>query len=479
MTLIVETPESYSREREYIVDVIFREFLGLEAHAQPTARRDVRITRTDGNPAGELIVADGLFTSSPADWLGPASLPRRPLTQWDVGAALPEAVVTGPTLPVLYGNDRTRDRLLEETPTGLDLGLDVFGSSFFLLTRYEELVGRDRDLHLRFPAASSLAVREDYLARPLVNEYVEVLWALLRRLWPRLERSTRTHRILVSHDVDWPVCSEPALRELMRASLGDSLLRPEKRALALDRVRSRVKPGRRSDLCDTFDFLMGESERNGLRSAFYFIASGTVDGIDGRYSLDDPRLRRLLRRIHERGHEIGLHPSYNSFRDAERTRFEFDLLLRACSEEGIEQEAWGGRQHYLRWENPTTWQNWEQAGLAYDSTLTFAESPGFRCGVCFEYPVFDLHERRRLALRERPLVAMEVSLLVYQRLGRAEAGAALAALRERSRLFGGDFTLLWHNSRLITRADRRLYRQALRPGAGATAASALREPHFS
>jgi hypothetical protein len=208
---------------------------------------------------------------------------------------------------------------------------------------------------------------------------------------------------------------------------------------------------------------MDESERQGTRSAFYFIASEARAGLDGSYSLDDPPLRRLLRRIHERGHEIGLHPSYNTFQDAERTRLEFERLLDVCRDEGIEQEAWGGRQHYLRWENPTTWRNWDLAGLAYDSTLTFAERPGFRCGVCFEYPVFDLQRRTKLVLRERPLVAMEVSLLVYQRLGRAETTSALAALRETSARFGGDFTLLWHNSRLITRADRRLYRRAVQP----------------
>ena len=215
----------------------------------------------------------------------------------------------------------------------------------------------------------------------------------------------------------------------MRATLGDGLLVREQRALTLDGLRRHVRHDTRRDLCDTFDFLMDESDRNGVRSAFYFISAGTVDGVDGRYSLDDPRLRRLLRRIHERGHEIGLHPSYNTFRDAERTRYEFELLRRVCEEEGIEQDGWGGRQHYLRWENPTTWRNWDAAGLDYDSTLTFAESPGFRCGACFEYPVFDLRARKRLTLRERPLVAMEVSLLVYQRLGLSAAGDSLADLR--------------------------------------------------
>src|SRR5438105_1699991 len=80
-------------------------------------------------------------------------------------------------------------------------------------------------------------------------------------------------------------------------------------------------------------------------------------------------------------------------------------LRRVCSEEGVEQATWGGRQHFLRWA-PPLWPAYERAGLAYDTSLSFADRPGFRAGICCEYPVFDLKGRRTLRLRERPLVAM-------------------------------------------------------------------------
>ena len=43
--------------------------------------------------------------------------------------------------------------------------------------------------------------------------------------------------------------------------------------------------------------------------AFYFIAGGNHPN-DAWYRIDQPVIRRLLRRIHERGHEIGIHFSY-------------------------------------------------------------------------------------------------------------------------------------------------------------------------
>ncbi len=220
-----------------------------------------------------------------------------------------------------------------------------------------------------------------------------------------------------------------------------------------------MHPGR--DLYNTFAYIMGTDERAGTRGAFNFITAHADGPIDGSYSIDDPWIRDLMRSLHERGHEIGFHPSYGTFRDGEQTRRELEALIHACDEEGIDQPSFGGRQHYLRWENPTTWQNWEDAGLAYDSSLSFADQAGFRCGVCYEYPVFNLRTRRSLKLRERPLIAMDASLLEYEQLSHRLATERLLELERRCRLFDGEFTLLWHNDRLLSRSARRAYELTL------------------
>jgi len=41
-----------------------------------------------------------------------------------------------------------------------------------MLTRYEEVVKSVKDEHERFPARASLAYREGFLMRPIVNEYL-------------------------------------------------------------------------------------------------------------------------------------------------------------------------------------------------------------------------------------------------------------------------------------------------------------------
>jgi len=91
-----------------------------------------------------------------------------------------------------------------------------------------------------------------------------------------------------------------------------------------------------------------------------------------------------------------------------------------------------------------TWQ----LGQRIDSTLSYADHAGFRCGICYEFSVFDLEKRQVLPLRERPLIVMEGSVLgeQYMKLSGQEALGYMLMLKERCQQFNGDFTLLWHNS---------------------------------
>jgi hypothetical protein len=56
---------------------------------------------------------------------------------------------------------------------------------------------------------------------------------------------------------------------------------------------------------------------------------------------------------------------------------------------------------------------------------------------------------------------MEMSLIERHVTSQEAALETVHRLRERCRMFGGDFTLLWHNSRLASRRERQLYAQAL------------------
>jgi peptidoglycan/xylan/chitin deacetylase (PgdA/CDA1 family) len=250
-------------------------------------------------------------------------------------------------------------------------------------------------------------------------------------------------------------------RDVAHALAGD-LVRRRDPILAGRRARSLVdaRSGRVDrDPLNRFGLMMDVSERHGLRSVFYFMAGNAPDDHDFRYQLSDPPFAELLRRIHERGHEIGLHASYGSYLSEERTTMEFAALKAACRVAGFDQPSWGVRQHYLRFEAPQTWRNQESAGLEHDSTLGFAERVGFRAGTCREYPVFDLLDRRRLGLRERPLVVMDGTLFEYMGLDLDAAALRIRAVVGACRQHRGDAVLLYHNTTLAGDRNQAHYRE--------------------
>jgi hypothetical protein len=459
-SLEVRLPANHAAERRYSASVLLEEFLGLSCVFRQEDRRDTLLTLAGSEAT--LVVSDDLLRSDVKPWCDVTRLPASPLPRWAVDEDLPEAILTSGTIPVLYGSPDPSIGWFGMTETGAWLGVDVFGSALFMLTRCEEVLDDRRDQHGRFPFRGSIAEREDLARRPIVNEYLEILWAVMMRLWPTLERRRRSYRLLISHDVDtprWSAGIRPA--RAARSVVGDIIKRRDPGLAALRLAtyvggRLGVTP---RDPFDTYGWLMDQSERHGATDDFYFKAASTHPRYDDDYPLDDPWMARLLREIHERGHGIGLHPSYGSFGRPAQVDREFAVLRERVGALGIEQQVWGGRQHYLRWGAPDSWQAWEDAGLSYDSSVGFAERMGFRAGTCYEFPVFNVRTGRPLALRERPLIVMEGSALdrAYMGLDHRQALEAMVDMSETCRRFGGDFVFLWHNSNLLTRLDRQVY----------------------
>jgi hypothetical protein len=462
MTLLVAAPDARAPERRYVLDVVLSEWLGLDWRLVPHDRPDVRITLA-GAP-GCVTLPDVLFATTDDAWLTPASMPTPVPEKVAVGLAGGGVLRADERLPVLYGAPGAAAPATV-TDDGVHLYVDVLGGVFFLITRYEELVGGERDRYDRFPATASVAERAGFHDTPLADVYAELLWAALERVWPRLRRRVGDYTVLISHDVDDPLATLGRTPMLTARQLAADLVHRRDPGLAVRRARAVIAARRGDhgpDVNNTFDFLMDSSERHGLRSAFYFLADNEVRaGAPPFPVLGHPWVQRLVGHVHRRGHEVGLHAGFGTYRDPERTREELDRLRAIADAQGVEQEVWGGRQHYLQWANPVTWRNWDTAGLDYDCTLGWADRIGFRTGTCREYPVFDLLERRPLRLRERPFQVMDVTLAGYLGLPPDAALDAVLSIVRECRRFRGALGLLWHNDEVLRTAREKRWYAAL------------------
>jgi len=371
-------------------------------------------------------------------------------------------------IPALCQRDApSPSRLVTVEGDTIRLHFDLLGSAFYILTRTEEYLSPVRDAHDRFPASASHALTHGYLHRPVVDEYVEILWRCIQHLWPGAERKKDSFRTMVTHDVDAPF--EYLFRPAWKAAriFGGDLLRRHSPRLAFSRAARwfdvKYRGNWQRDPLYTFETIMDISESHGLKSAFYFLA-GRNSPMDGEYDLPHPRIAALMRRIRDRGHEIGYHGSYTTYRDADTTRREVRELKEAAARLGIEQATWGGRQHYLRWNAPATWHNYAEAGLNYDTTLSYADHAGFRCGTCHPFQVFDVEQGKALNLTEYPLVVMECSVLDerYMNMKLDDAFSYIMKLKAACRRFSGCFSVLWHNSRFVQSTEVELYKRILK-----------------
>lgn len=451
MTFELIIPAGRKTALAWVADFVFRDVLGLDVGLS-CAETDEIVLRT-GEQHLVLTSAFPDLSGDRASWH--LQMPVEPLVMADLaGLGLPQLAHLAP-LPVLYGAPT-----LTMTPDRIDCGIDIFGSIFFMLSRFEEVVRTERDAHDRFPASASLAFRADFLFRPIVDDYVDLLWALMKRLWPGLERPKSSGQVRVSCDVDQPFDRVKTSPLALVRGLGGDLLVQKSPRTAAKRAANFVAHRfgtHRFDPFFTFDWYMDVCENAGLRASFYFIADHSAGAIDGDYDIHDPRILELMRDIHGRGHEIGMHGSYNTFRDPvqmrrERMRIQ-DALLRA----ELDVEVAGNRQHYLRWDSAVTPGILDAAGFEYDTTGSFADRPGFRFGTSRSFSMWSWQALAPLRLRQRPLILMESSIFAkaYMDLGYTQLALHLMLdLRETALLRGGDFMFLWHNSYLLNENDR-------------------------
>lgn len=458
MTLLLTLPSSRSGPLRWVADIVLGEMLGLTFEVAVGEEGQVALGMD-----GRKLTMPSLFPDLSADrseWR--QQLPSLPLTQFDATRTLPEADLEG-ALPVLFGRG---DIALSET--SVECGIDIFGSIFLMLSRFEEVALPDRDNHDRFPAIASLAWKGDFLYRPIVDEYRELLWAMMKRLWPGLTRRHRDGRIRVSCDVDQPFDRVGSSPKALARSIGGDLARRRSPRLALRRTRNFFAHRRgdlRFDPYYTFDWYMDVCEREGHCAAFYFIPDHSAGAIDGSYAIDEPRVLALIGSMAKRGHEIGVHGSYNSYRDGEQIRRERSRLAQACEKAGGDANIAGNRQHYLRWDASRTPDELDAAGFTYDTTGSFADRPGFRYGTSHPFAMWSWQNLAPMRLRQRPLILMEGSVLGEAYLGFGHSPQAMnlmQSLKSRSLKYGGDFTLLWHNSSLLIKEDRAFFQEIIR-----------------
>lgn len=327
---------------------------------------------------------------------------------------------------------------------------DLLSALFHVIAGTEEVESSQRDGHDRFAASSSRLFRSGYDIVPFVDLWGDVLARWIMRGDASTLRLSRSARVEVSHDVDAPFRYrfQPAARmvrsavsSLVRGSLREGLITP------FGWMNARLG-GSARDPFDHFAWMMDEVEAAGLRATYYIIAGHSGGKIDGDYDVFNPIMMGLWDQILSRGHRIGVHPSYESFRSVDVLRSERARVLEVHERLRRPVDDVPVRMHYLRYDPLVTPGCLAAAGFKSDSTLGFADRSGFRRGTCRPFRLWDHVSARPLNLVEHPLMIMDATLLAqrYESLDCLGVGQRVDAIADQCRLYGGILTLLWHNN---------------------------------
>jgi hypothetical protein len=335
-----------------------------------------------------------------------------------------------------------------QTSPGSDLPFDIFAASFFLVTRYEEYLESEKDSNGRYRASSSFAFRKGFLQKPVVDLWARELAKSLILKFQNLVFRRTIFRSMVTIDVDQPF-----------AYLGKDLIRTiggifqdvsHRTGRSGERYRTLAKGEK--DPYDVFDYIFRVIEENGTDVRF-FIPTGNRSSHDTNPSWQNEDYRKLIKMISGK-FSIGLHPSFTASDNPSVLSGEKERLQNIISG-GIDTS----RFHYIKMHFPGSYRYLSEAGIHEDYSMGYPEEPGFRAGIARPFFFYDLPAEKKTELKIYPFQVMDGTLCHYRQMNADEADEVITAMINETRVAGGLFISIWHNTSLLDTPEWKEWRK--------------------
>lgn len=358
----------------------------------------------------------------------PESLPRLPLMELN-------------KVPFLYGSPRE-----DMHGNTLLLYADLIASSYFLMTRYEEIQKRAvRDKYGRFPGKESLPYKAGFIHRPIIEEYGKLLRERLRKVGVVIgEPNPGFSKIWLTHDVDAPFYCR-SLRNLCRETFkGEGFLK------AIKNYTGSLT----NDPYYTFPWILEENQKvkeiqqERCQTVFFLKVGGRSHYDRPHYKRWETDTKQMLHLMCDNGADFGLH---SSFEASERPSLVPEEKRILDHEWGIESVT-KNRHHFLRLREPEDFDKLIKSGITEDFTMGYADVAGFRLGTCKAVRWINPMTRQLTSLTLHPLTVMDCTLSdpQYMNLSYVEALTYCISLIKRIREVGGEVVTLWHNTSFAT-----------------------------
>lgn len=318
-----------------------------------------------------------------------------------------------------------------------DTGFDLFAGIFFLITRYEEYLPHQKDSYGRFAYESSLAHKAGFLQLPLVNIWLEDFRMLLQQTFPDLDLPKPSFQFRATYDIDvaWSYKNKGFQRNA--GALLRLFFSGQWRSMA---HRVRVIRGRRQDPFDAYEWMESVHRQFGLQPVYFFLAAQQTGKYDRNIDVKNPEFQQLIQQTAETD-TVGLHPSWASG-DQQRIL----AAEKAWLEKTAGTRITASRQHYIRFDLPTTFRRLLAVGITDDYSMGYGSINGFRASIATPFYWFDLKNEAKTNLQIHPFCFMDANAYYEEKKSPAEALDELLQLHAVIRSVNGTMITIWHNS---------------------------------
>lgn len=281
-----------------------------------------------------------------------------------------------------------------------NIPFDIFSASFYLLSRYEEYLPHVKDVHGRFPPQESIAYKNEFLHKPVVDIWAFKLLEQLQERFPSLQAKKKKYSYTSIIDITTSHCY--AHRGLVRSFAGLLL---DLGTFRFRRVARRIVVwfNPRKDPYDNFDYLIGLHKKYPLKSMFFF-QFAEYSTYDKNVSPENNKFKYLIKSVADYS-IVALAASYSSFSNVILLKKEKKRLSKV-----INRPVNYLRMRYNRVDVPQTYRDLVEAEFTDDFTMGYTHEIGFRAGTCSPFYFYDITMEVQQPIKLHPFSLHDYSL---------------------------------------------------------------------
>jgi len=320
------------------------------------------------------------------------------------------------------------------------LPFDPFAAAFYLVSRYEEYLPHVKDRHKRFNPEGSVAWKGQFLDKPVVNIWANAIRKLLSEKFSNYTFPLPSFTFTPTIDIDNAFAFQHKGFLKNSYKIIKHVLAFQPKAL-LERLMVLARLKR-----DPYDSYKKQEYIHAKYNLWpvYFILLGDKGKFDRNLSFRNTSYRNLINRLKNTG-ALGIHPSYNSNKNAARLLEEKKRLENIARVEIVKS-----RQHYIKLSFPSTYQNLIAMGIKEDFSMGYPSVCGFRAGTSTPFYFYNLEKEAVTTLKVFPFAFMDTTLKVYLKKRSKEILPYVKEMIGSVKEYGGNLIFIFHNESLGT-----------------------------